>query len=95
MSGVTADSAWVLDKKVPIALILALLGQTAAGVWWAASISARVEIGETRVNKLETNDVKMTETTARSAEALAAIKATQESMRAALDRIERNIDGRK
>lgn len=39
----TLDSAhWVLDKRVPLALIIAILVQTAGAIWWAASISSRV-----------------------------------------------------
>jgi hypothetical protein len=36
------DGQWHLDKKVPLALILAILLQTAAAVWWASSIGERV-----------------------------------------------------
>lgn len=33
---------WHLDKKVPIALIFAMAVQTGTFVWWAASLSERV-----------------------------------------------------
>lgn len=95
MSGVAADPAWVLDKKVPIALILAILGQTAAGVWWAASISARMDQGEEKVRVLQASDLKAAEINTRVAESLAAFKASQEAMKASIDRIERNLDSRK
>jgi len=85
----------MLDKRVPIALILAILAQTAAGVWWAASQTARLDTAEKRVAVLESNDTKMTEAAAKSAASLAAIKASQEDMRRAIDRIERNMDARK
>jgi hypothetical protein len=95
MSGVTADPAWVLDKKVPIALILAILGQTAAGVWWAANISARVNQSEVRVRVLESADQKAAEINTRVAESLASFKASQEAMKNAIDRIERTLDARR
>ena len=95
MNDTTADSPWMLDKRVPIALILAILAQTAAGVWWAASQTARLDTAEKRVFVLESNDMKMTEAAAKSAASLAAIKASQEDMRRAIDRIERNMDARK
>lgn len=95
MNDTTADSPWMLDKRVPIALILAILTQTAAGVWWAASQTARLDTAEKRVAELESNDTKMTEAAAKSAASLAAIKASQEDMRRAIDRIERNMDARK
>jgi hypothetical protein len=37
------DTKWHLDKKVPIALILTILGQTVVMTWWAASLSQRVD----------------------------------------------------
>ena len=83
---------WMLDKRVPIALILAILTQTAAGVWWAASQTARLDTAERRMTLLEASDTKMADAQIRSSEALAAIKASQDAMRSALDRIERNID---
>ena len=95
MNDTTADGPWMLDKRVPIALILAILTQTAAGVWWAASQTARLDTAEKRVAELESNDTKMTEAAAKSAASLAAIKASQEDMRRAIDRIERNMDARK
>lgn len=42
------EREWHLDKKVPVALIVTLSLQTAAIVWWAASISARVDVLEQR-----------------------------------------------
>jgi TolA-binding protein len=41
---VVSDTSWHLDKRVPISLILALLVQTAGMVWWAASLSGRVDV---------------------------------------------------
>jgi hypothetical protein len=41
MSGTTEP--WHLDKRVPIALILALVMQTAGMVWWAAGLTHRVD----------------------------------------------------
>ena len=36
------DRAWHLDRRVPIALILALLAQTGSFIWWASGINQRV-----------------------------------------------------
>lgn len=38
-----SDSKWHFDKRIPIALIFALGVQTATIVWWAATVSARIE----------------------------------------------------
>jgi hypothetical protein len=37
------DYKWHLDKKVPVALIVTIAFQTTAIVWWAASVSQRVD----------------------------------------------------
>lgn len=37
------DREWHLDKKVPLAQITALAVQTCVIVWWAATMSARVD----------------------------------------------------
>lgn len=36
------DTAWHLDKKVPIAMVLTIVGQTFGLGWYASSISSRV-----------------------------------------------------
>jgi selenophosphate synthetase-related protein len=40
----TQQQAWHLDRRVPIALIVALAVQTSGIVWWAANLSARVDV---------------------------------------------------
>jgi Tfp pilus assembly protein PilO len=47
--GEAEDRSWHLDRKVPIALIVAIAVQTASAFWWAASVSARVEYLENQV----------------------------------------------
>lgn len=37
------ESEWHLDKKVPVLLILALVGQTFGAGWWGSQITKRVE----------------------------------------------------
>lgn len=36
------DGQWHLDKRVPIALIVTLVFQAAAGLWWASGVNNRV-----------------------------------------------------
>lgn len=38
----TQSPSWHISKDVPLALILAILFQTAIAIWWAAGINARV-----------------------------------------------------
>ena len=39
---------WHLDKRVPIALIFAIMVQSASAIWWAAGISERMSQIERR-----------------------------------------------
>lgn len=34
---------WSIDKHIPVALILSIVIQTAGIIWWASSITARVD----------------------------------------------------
>jgi cell division protein FtsB len=43
------ENQWHLDKRVPVALIITLLGQMVVAIWWAASINTRVETIERNV----------------------------------------------
>lgn len=36
------DANWHLDKRVPVAIIVALIMQTSGMVWWAAQASERL-----------------------------------------------------
>lgn len=37
------ETKWHLDRRVPLALIIAILFQTGAALWWAAGVNARVD----------------------------------------------------
>jgi Tfp pilus assembly protein PilO len=84
--------SWHLDRKVPVALIFAIAVQTIGAVWWAATISQRVETIERRTTALEITGGKTAETLAESKALLSSILATQSAMRDSLTRIERQID---
>lgn len=36
------DGAWHLDKKVPIAILAAIIMQGVVGVWWVSKLDSRV-----------------------------------------------------
>lgn len=44
------DAQWHLDRKVPIALIVAILLQTGGIVWWGAAASERLNALERRAD---------------------------------------------
>lgn len=45
---------WHLDKKVPIAIILAIVVQTSGLIWWAATLNSRVSSLEARDSTQQT-----------------------------------------
>ncbi len=55
MESVTQES-WHLDKKVPIALIFTMAIQTVGVIWWAASLSTRVDHQERQISGLVVSD---------------------------------------
>lgn len=44
---------WTEDRKIPAAIILALIVQTAGLVWWAAKLDSKVEQQRLQIEKLE------------------------------------------
>lgn len=49
MTGSPQREPWHLDRRVPVALIVTLVIQTGAVVWWASNIDKRVEQLEDQV----------------------------------------------
>ena len=68
-------------KKIPVALIAALLVQTIGGLVWAGGAAARIATLEQRVGEQRL-----------VAERLARVDAQGEAVRAAVDRIERRLE---
>lgn len=40
---VTKDEKWHVGKEIPVAVILAFFLQTVGAVWWAATLTAKIE----------------------------------------------------
>ncbi len=70
-------------KKIPVALIAALLVQTIGGLVWAGGAAARIATLEQRVGEQRL-----------VAERLARVEAQGEAVRATVDRIERRLEGK-
>lgn len=62
---------WHLDRKVPIALIAALLVQTIGVVWWASGLEHRVGEHQRRIAALEQYEVQSSGEMRRVSEILA------------------------
>ena len=53
-----ADDQWHLDRRVPIALIIALVIQSAGGVWWASAMNERMAQVERRLEGFASRTVE-------------------------------------
>lgn len=76
----TQDHHWHLDKKVPLALIIALVVQTFCIGWWAASTDGRVSTLERRMDAA-----------APQADRLTRVEVKLESVQAGIDEIKQLI----
>lgn len=91
--------SWHLSKGVPITLIIAILIQTSAIVWWAASMQSNVEVNSRSINangsgieKLETRIETMRADSARRDVQFGRIEANQQAMKASLGKVERALE---
>jgi hypothetical protein len=91
MPATPANDAWHLDKKVPIALIFALLLQTAGIVWWQASLAARTDDHGRRILLLEATDTRFEVEARRAAETLARLDERMQAQTQILRRIEESL----
>lgn len=84
MTAYTKDEerAWHLDRRVPIAVIVTLLLQSAAALVWAGSANERLSTLETRAARID----EMVERTARLEERAKAASAALERIEARLGR---------
>jgi len=58
MSDTTAGH-WHLDRRVPIAMIVAIFMQTAGIVWWASNMDARLEQVEKEQTRRQTQESRL------------------------------------
>lgn len=91
---------WHLDKRVPVALIVAIIVQTAAAIWFAANLDGRVAVlerdvdRERIVNDGQNSAIRLIETNAaRRDEKLVTILGIVERMDRRLERMERTEPG--
>lgn len=82
------DTAWHLDRKVPIALIFVLAGQVVAGIYFASRLQSQVEHHDRRIVALEAADTRMGEDARRISEYLARMDERIQAQTAILRRVE-------
>jgi hypothetical protein len=94
VSGVVqaSEAHWTVDKRVPLALILALMGQTIGVVWWAASLQSTISEHGRRIVVMEAADARMTTEAQRVSEQLARLDERMAAQTAILRRIEEGVN---
>ena len=82
------DRHWHLDRRVPVALIITIIMQTIGIVWWAASLSARVDALEVRIREARDNQSRIIRLEANQA----AVSRRLDRMLDAFRRVEAKLD---
>ena len=54
------ESGWAIDKKIPVALIMTLLVQTAGFAFWVGQLSIRIDQLEVQSQRYLTNGDRLT-----------------------------------
>ncbi len=86
---------WHLDKRVPIALIVTIMLQCGAGIWWGATMAARLDNQERRIESLENRGQKMSESFSNMNNQMSRLDERMTAMLESTHRIERLIEDRK
>lgn len=68
----TPRASWEIDRKVPLAIILTILGQFVLGIWMFSGMYSRLTFLEAQMTSMQTNYAVLN--TAREAGALAQAK---------------------
>ena len=76
-------SDWSLDKRVPLALVLTILMQTAAAIWFFSGLSHQLDEHNRRLSAVEAQ---------RAGERIAVVEAQVGDMKTQLNRIEGKLD---
>lgn len=91
-----AGRSWHLDKRLPVALIVALLAQAASSLWWASGFSARtetrLEAAERRLSVSEDVSRKLADAHQQLATQVAINAATQQTLATLATKLEAKID---
>jgi cell division protein FtsB len=82
---------WHLDKKVPVAIIFAILVQTAGAVWWASGITVRMSQIERRMDNAATRSQNLDEVVANQATQIAVLVARIDEQTRQVDRLSSQV----
>ena len=88
------DNNWHLDKRVPIALILGMVGQVAVVVWGAAIMFKDIEANRLNINKLNGRVGSIETAASQQAVQLGRIEESIRGMRSDVNRLLNMLEGR-
>ena len=89
------DESWHLDKKVPVAIIVVLVGQFLLGLWFIAKLDSKVEEQSSRLAKTEAQISVIDREAREFGNRIVRIEEKTSSMLTILQRLERVLDGRR
>jgi len=90
-----ASAGWHLDRRVPIAIIFALIVQTGGIFYWGGQLATRVDNTEARVERLETEADVADQRQTTILERLARMEERSNQQLRVLERIEQRLGGRR
>jgi TolA-binding protein len=85
------SQGWHLDKRVPIAIITAIAVQTFGIVWWAATLSARVDVNTRDFDRVSSELIVLRELVHQQNVRHARLEEQITGMRADIDRLIHSI----
>lgn len=83
---------WSLDRRIPLALIVVLVMQSAAIIYWAAGIEARVEQSEDAIDRFRPRVEALERGQGITNTAIARVEERLEAQTRQLDRIEQLVE---
>ena len=91
---------WTVDRKIPLALVLTIVLQTAGALWWASKLESRVQAVEVktatdsvRLDAVEKAGIDTGKSIAHIEERLIANAEASKRIEAAIDRLNDKLDG--
>ena len=87
----TNQNQWHLDKRVPVTMIIAILIQTVAVIWYMSELNSRVGSTELRVAELEFNEREITKSVLNNTVSAAVTTSSLINIQQSLDHIETEI----
>lgn len=83
---------WHLDKRVPISLIMTLVIQTVAVIWFFSTLSHRVDANALAIKAVTLSATRQDQRVRTNTNAISSISATLRNIERTTERIEKKLD---